>query len=202
MIKIGIVAPKNYQAIAKTLLNLFEINNISCAVEKNSKNIESKLDFLEKNGVLYTITIFNYKLIYPVLLDILIIDNAPNGRIITSALAECVGENTILIYNTDNGYLPKLEHKNAIDYGFSPNSSVTVSSIEYFPDSKAFVMCIQRALPRLFSDDIEIGEIPVCPINNRDIESQLPAVIAALLCSVPISSRKSSDNRLHLHKKS
>lgn len=202
MIKIGIVAPKNYQAIAKTLLKLFEASNIPCAIEKNSESTASRLDFMEKNGVLYTITIFNYKLIYPILLDILIIDNAPNGRIVTSALAECVGENTILIYNTDNGYLPKLEHKNAIDYGFSPNSSVTVSSIEYFSDSKAFVMCIQRSLPRLFSEDIEIGEIPVCPINNRDIESQLPAVIAALLCSVPISNQRSSHRRLYLHRKS
>lgn len=189
MIKIGILAPKNHRDITKTILNIFKEHNIYCAVGKNSKKCSSELEFLKNSDIRYAIIIFDYRLVYPVPLDILILDNAANKKIVTSPLAECVGENTILLYNTDNGYLPRLEHKNAVDYGFSPDSSVTVSSIEYFPDSKAFVLCIQRPLPRFFSDDIAIGEIPIPPINNLDIESQLPAVLAVLLCSVPITKK-------------
>ncbi len=189
MIKIGILAPDNHKEITQTLLDIFKKSHIVSAVKKNTKDIKKRLSFLEKSGIEYAIIVFDHKLIYPLTLDILIIDNAPNKSLITYSLVECVSEKTILIYNTDNGHLPKLEHDNAIDYGFSPDSSVTVSSIEYFLDYKAFILYIQRPLFNIFSEEINIGEIPVIHINNYDILSQLPAVITALICQIPIYNK-------------
>ena len=186
MIKIGILAPENHEEIAESLLDIFKINHIIAAVKTNSKNIKKQLNFLEKSGIEYSIIIFEKQLIYPIDLDILILDNAPNQRIITYSLVECVNNRTTLIYNTDNGYLPKLDHENAIDYGFSSNSSVTVSSIEYFKDSKSFILCIQRPLLNIFDEAIAIGEIPILHINNLEIYSQIPAAITALICNIPI----------------
>lgn len=197
MIKIGILAPENHEEITNTLLDIFKINHIIAAVKTNSKNIKKQLNFLEKSGIEYAIIIFNNKLIYPVTLDILIIDNAPNRRIITYSLIECVSEKTTLIYNTDNGYLPKLDHENAIDYGFSTDSSVTVSSIEYFQDSKSFILYIQRPLSNLFNEIIAIGEIPIIHINNNEISNQLPAVITALILNIPIYKKSNLPNSIN-----
>lgn len=186
MIKIGILAPDNYEEISKTFLDIFKANHIIAAIKKNSKDIKNKLAFLEKNGIEYVLIIFEQHLIYPVNLDVLILDNAPNTRLVTYSLIECISDKTILIYNTDNGYLPKLEHPNAIDYGFSQNSSVTVSSINYFPDTKSFILYIQNTIYNPFYKDISISEFHVTPINNHEISSQLPAVITALLFEIPI----------------
>lgn len=197
MIKIGILAPENHEEITKALLDLFKKNHIVTAVKQNSKNIKKQLDFLEKNSIEYAIIIFDNSLIYPITLDILIIDNAPNRRIITYSLIECISEKTILIYNTDNGYLPKIEHENAIDYGFSSNSSVTVSSIEYLADYKSFILYIQHQFSNLYGEEITIGEIPIIHINNQDISNQLPAVITALICNIPIYKKSNLTNSIN-----
>lgn len=189
MIKIGILAPQNHKEITNTLLDIFKINHIIAAVKKNSRDIKKNIAFLEKNGIEYAIIVFEKSLIYPINLDILIIDNMPNKSLITYSLIECVGEKTILIYNTDNGYLPKLEHKNAIDYGFSSNSSVSVSSIEYLPNTKSFILSVQRPLNNIYDEEITICELPIININNYDISSQLPAVIASLICNIPICNK-------------
>ena len=197
MIKIGILAPENHEEITKVLLDIFKKNHIISAVKKNSKDIKKQLKFLERNSIEYTIIIFDKPLIYPITLDILIIDNAPNQRIITYSLIECVSEKTILIYNTDNGYLPKIEHENAIDYGFSSDSSVTVSSIEYIADYKSFILYIQRPFSTLYDEEIAIGEIPIIHINNQDISNQLPAVITALICNIPIYKKSNLSNSIN-----
>ena len=158
MIKIGILAPKNHKEIVQSLLDIFKTNHIIAAVKTNSKNTKKQLDFLEKSGIEYAIVVFENQLIYPVDLDILILDNLPNQKIISYSLIECVNDNTTLIYNTDNGYLPKLEHENAIDYGFSQNSSITVSSIEYYKDLKSFILYIQRPVLNIFNEDIPIAD--------------------------------------------
>lgn len=190
MIKIGIVAPENYEEITNTLLDIFKTNHIIAAVKKNTRDIDNKLLFLEKCGIEFAIIIFETGLIYPVTLDILILDNAKNKSIITYSLIECISEKTVLIYNTDNGYLPKIEHQNAIDYGFSSNSSVNVSSIEYHKNSKSFILYIARPVLNIFGDEISIGEIPIMHINNKDIISQLPAVICALICGIKVCISK------------
>ena len=191
MITIGILAPENHKEITKTFLDIFKTNHIIPAVKKNTKEIKKQLAFLEKNGIEYAIVIFNEQLIYPVNLDILILDNAPNRHIITYSLVECVTSKTILVYNTDNGYLPKLDHEKAIDYGFCCNSGVTVSSIEYYKDSKSFILYIQRPIPNIFGENISIGEITVKRINNLDIISQLPAVISMLVLNIPVHKKSS-----------
>lgn len=197
MIKIGILAPENHEEITKALLDIFKKNHIIAAVKKNSKNIKRQLDFLERNSIEYAIIIFDKPLIYPITLDILIIDNAPNQRIITYSLIECVSNKTILVYNTDNGYLPKIEHENAIDYGFSSDSSVTVSSIEYLSDYKSFILYIQRPFSNLYDEEITIGEIPIIHINNQDISNHLPAVITALICNIPIYKKSNISNSIN-----
>ena len=186
MIKIGIMAPQNHKEITKTLLDIFKMHHIIAAVKSNSKDIKKQLYFLEKNSIEYAIIIFDNQLIYPVSLDILIIDNAPNRNIITYSLVECVNDKTILIYNTDNGCLPKLEHKNAIDFGLSSDSGITVSSTEFLSETTAFILYIQRPIQTIFCEEIPIGEIPIVHINNQDISNQLPAVILALICNIPI----------------
>lgn len=195
MIKIGILAPNNYEEITKTFLDIFKANHIIAAIKNNSKDIKNKIAFLEKNKIEYVLIIFEKHLIYPIELDILILDNAPNTRLVTYSLIECISEKTILIYNTDNGYLPKLDHPNAIDYGFSQNSSVTVSSINYFPDAKSFILYIQHTIYNPFCKDISISEFPITSINNYEISSQLPAVITALLFDIPICK---SRNKLRI----
>lgn len=197
MITIGILAPENHEEITKVLLDIFKKNHIIAAVKKNSKNLKRQLDFLERNSIEYAITIFDKPLIYPITLDILIIDNAPNQRIITYSLIECISDKTILIYNTDNGYLPKIEHKNAIDYGYSSDSSVTVSSIEYLADYKSFILYIQHPFSTLYGEEITIGEIPIIHINNQDISNQLPAVITALVCNIPIYKKSNISNSIN-----
>ncbi len=189
MIKIGILAPQNHKEITNTFLDIFKKNHIIAAIKKNSQDIKKNINFLEKNGIEYAIIVFEKSLVYPIDLDILIIDNMPNKALITYNLIECVKEKTVLVYNTDNGYLPKLEHKNAIDYGFCPNSSVTVSSIEYLPYTKSFILSIQRPLYNIYDEEITICELPVISINNYDISNQLPAVITALICNIPISNK-------------
>lgn len=186
MIKIGILAPDNYEEITKTFLDIFKANHIIAAVKNNSKDIKKKMAFLEKNMIEFALIIFDQHLIYPIDLDILILDNAPNTSLVTYSLIECVSDKTILIYNTDNGYLPKLDHPNAIDYGLSQNSSVTVSSIKYCFDTKSFILYIQHQLYNPFNEDIGISELSITPINNQEISNQLPAVITALLFDIPI----------------
>ena len=197
MIKIGILAPKNHKEIAQSLLDIFKFNHLIAAVNTNSKSTKKQLNFLEKSGIEYAIVVFENQLIYPVDLDILILDNAPNRRIITYSLIECINKKTTLIYNTDNGYLPKLEHENAIDYGFSSNSSVTVSSIEYSPDFKSFILYIQRPISNLFKETITIGEIPIIHINNQEVSNQLPAVITALILNIPIYKKSNVYNSIN-----
>ncbi len=189
MIKIGILAPQNHKEITNTFLDILKKNHIIAAVKKNLRDIKKNVTFLEKSGIEYAIIVFEEALIYPIDLDILIIDNMPNKALITYSLIECVREKTILVYNTDNGYLPKLEHKNAIDYGFSSSSSVTVSSIEYLMYTKSFILSVQRPLNNIYGEEITICELPVININNYDISSQLPAVITALICNIPICNK-------------
>lgn len=186
MIKIGILAPENCKEITKTFLDIFKLNHIVVAICENSKEIKNKISFFEKNRIEYALITFDRHLIYPVDLDILILDNAPNTTLVTYSLIECVSNKTILIYNTDNGYLPKLDHQNAIDYGFSTTSSVTVSSIDYSNEKKSFVLYVQQPLHNPFGENIFISEIPITPINNLEISNQLPAVITALLFDIPI----------------
>ncbi len=186
MIKIGILAPKNCREISKTLLDIFKLNHIVVAICENSKEIKNKVSFFEKNRIDYAIITFERHSIYPIDLDVLILDNADNTTLVTYNLVECVNDKTILVYNTDNGYLPKLEHQNAIDYGFSTTSSVTVSSIDYSNEEKSFVLYVQQPLHNPFGKDFLISEIPITPINNQEISSQLPAVITALLFDIPI----------------
>ncbi len=186
MIKIGILAPKNCKEISKTLLDIFRQNHIVVAICENTKEIKNKISFFEKNRIEYALITFDRHSIHPIDLDILILDNAHNTTLVTYSLIECVSDKTILIYNTDNGYLPKLEHQNAIDYGFSTTSSVTVSSIDYSNEEKSFILYVQQPLHNPFGKDILISEIPITPINNQEISNQLPAVITALLFDIPI----------------
>lgn len=186
MIKIGILAPGNCKKITKTLLDIFKLNHIVVAICENSKDIKNKISFFEKNRIEYVLITFKEHSIHPVDLDVLILDNAYNTSLVTYSLVECVNDKTILIYNTDNGYLPKIEHQNAIDYGFSATSRVTVSSIDYSCQKKSFVIYVQQPLHNPFSEDIPISEIPITPINNQEISSQLPAVVVALLFDIPV----------------
>ena len=97
---------------------------------------------------------------------------------------------TVLIYKTDNGYLPKIEHQNAIDYGFSSNSSVNVSSIEYVYDDKANV--IKK------TEDNYITEY-VYDSNNNVKESNTTSLIineGKFYCDVNFTSIFESDVRI------
>lgn len=185
MIKIGILAPHNDIKIQKALLHIFKDNHIIAAVKKDNINIEKELSFLERSGVLYTIIIFNEKEIFPTDIDILILDNAQNEKIVSYPLISCINKDTVLIYNTDNGYLPKLTHPNAIDYGFSKNSTVTISSVKYSKNLDfSFILCFQDFLHDIFLNPLPIGEFLVNGIPEIDLISQIPAIICAILCRV------------------
>lgn len=184
MITIGILAPKNHLQISKLLSDTLSLNKSLQAIISNNQKTQNKLDFFKKSGIEYSIVIFKATKIYPVKLDILILDNAENKKIVTPELIKCINNNTILIYNTDNGYLPNLEHPQAIDYGISPDSSVSVSSVNYHEQTTEFLIYIKREICGIFKNTIKIGELKINTKNDTQIDNLLPAVICALLCDV------------------
>ena len=184
MVKIGILACCNTAEITEALILILKTDNNTIAL-KNNYSTEND-DFL---SYIYSETHF---LIIPInqektpqfTLDILILDNPNNQRIITYDLVNCVTENTILIYNTDNGYLPKLEHPNAIDYGFSPTSTVGISSVEYLSSNTcSFIVSVQKPLNCLCGKIFPIGELLTISNSDIKIENRIPAVICSLICT-------------------
>ena len=184
MLTIGILAPNNSAEISNALQILFKHNRELFAVKKNSRTILDDIDLFEKSGIKYTIITFDKKKIYPVLLDVLILDNENNKKIVDYELVKCVGEKTILIYNTDNGYLPHIEHPNAIDYGFCSASSVSVSSINYNENNISLIISVQRSFCGLFYNTCQIGEFLIESCFITKISNLLPAVICGLVCDV------------------
>ncbi len=184
MIIIGILAPDNSSEIEKALKNIIHSKGYISAVNENSIQTKKKLALYERSGIDYSIIIFNAKKIYPVNLDILILDNAKNQKIVTLDLIKCITERTMLIYNTDNGYLPALSHPNAIDYGFDPNSAVTISSVGYNDTSTDILLYISRPLFGIFSNNIYIGELLINSEQHTDIPNLIPAIICGLVCDI------------------
>ncbi len=184
MITIGILAPDNSVQIKTALKNIIHSAGYVSAVNDNSIQTKKKLALFERSGIDYCIIVFDVRNIYPVCLDILILDNAKNQKIVTLDLIKCITEKTILIYNTDNGYLPALTHPNAIDYGFDRNSAVTVSSISYNDTSIDILLYISRPFCGIFSNNIYIGELLVSSEQQSDIQNLIPAIICGLVCDI------------------
>lgn len=184
MITIGILAPDNSVEIVNTLKDIIRQNGCVTAVNENGIQTQKKLALYERSGIEYAVVIFNPKKIYPVALDILILDNAKNQKLVTLELVKCITEKTLLIYNTDNGYLPALNHPNAIDYGFGRNSAVTISSIGYNDASVDILLCINRPFSGIFSNNIYVGELLVNTQMHSDIANLIPAIICGLVCDI------------------
>lgn len=184
MICIGILAAQNSQEIANALVTVMKSKHQLTAVKYNNPNIENEIKLFEYSGIDYALILFDRYEIYPVNLDILILDNPENKRIVSYDLLKCIKEHTIVIYNTDNGYLPYLDHPNAIDYGLNSSSAVSVSSVNYFFDSHiSFIVSVQRELSGLFST-LPIGEVRIDSDSSISISNQIPAVICALVCGL------------------
>lgn len=184
MTKIGILAPNNSTQIVNALVMIFKSDKTLVAVKKNNARIEHELNFLDRNGIKYTLIVFNTKKIYPVGLDVLILDNEQNTRLVSYDLIECMSERTILIYNTDNGFLPHINHPNAIDYGYSSTSSVTISSVNYTENSISFIVSIQREIYGLYDNILPIGEILISSGYKAELCNLLCAVICSLICGI------------------
>ena len=180
MIKIGILAQKNGEEIAQELYLRLTISDSKAVIVHDCQSVISESEYLNDNGVDYMIIIFNYKEIFPVFLDILVLDNSENENIVSYRLVDCIRENTYLIYNTDYGYLPMIEHPKAIDYGLYPNSTVSFSSIEYNFDSVSVLLSVQRPIKSIFGNEIEIGEYRFNSINKIFASN----FIAVSVCSI------------------
>ncbi len=181
MLKIGVLAEKNSSKIVDSLTVILKSNNNLIAIKNNSNRILKDVDFFEKNGIEYSIIIFNSSKIYPVSLDILILDNEDNKRIVSYELIKCIGENTILIYNTDNGYLPHIEHPNAIDYGFCSDSTVSISSVDYSDNKISLIVSIQKPFQGIYEDYFDICEFLIETKYITKISNLIPAVICGLV---------------------
>ena len=182
MLKIGIYACENTAEIIEALLLILKDSNSSVAI-KNNQNY--KMDDILRcayQEIDYILIPLNDKNIHPVTLDILILDNPNNKNIVTYELVDCISEDTILIYNTDNNYLPKLEHPNAIDYGFSQESTVSISSVEYNESACSFMLSVTKSFPCLCGDMCPIGEILITCNSDIKLENRIPAVICGIVC--------------------
>ena len=184
MTKIGILAPNNSTQIVNALVMIFKSDRKVVAVKKNNPKTDYELNFLDKSGIKYALIIFNEKKIYPVELDVLILDNEQNSKLVSYDLVECMSEKTILIYNTDNGFLPHINHPNAIDYGYNPTSSVTISSVNHRENSISFIVSIQREICGMFDNILPIGEILINSKYKAELCNLLSAVICSLVCGI------------------
>lgn len=183
MTTIGIFACTNTSEIIEALLLLLKNDRNTVALKSYYDESEADFEFYNYSEADYVLIPFSRNHIYPVTLDILILDNPDNKRIVTYDLIKCIDENTILIYNTDNGYLPKLEHPNAIDYGFSQTSTVSISSIEYLGSSSySFIISVQENFKCLNGGIYPVGEILINCSSDIKIENRIPAVICGLVC--------------------
>ncbi len=184
MVKIGILACCNTAEITEALILTLKTADNTVAL-KNNYNTEND-EFLSYifSDTDYLIIPINHEKTPQFTLDILILDNPNNKRIITYDLVNCVTDDTILIYNTDNGYLPKLEHPNAIDYGFSPMSTVGISSVEYSDcNTCSFIVSVQKPINCLCGKIFPIGELLTISNSDIKIENRIPAVICSLICT-------------------
>jgi len=184
LVKIGILACENTAQITEALILILKTSNNTITIKNNYNSEDDDLLSFIYSDTDYLIIPINHKKAPKFTLDILILDNPNNKRIITYDLVNCVRENTILIYNTDNGYLPKLEHPNAIDYGFSASSTVGISSIEYSDyNTCSFIVSVQKPLNCLCGEIFPIGELLTISNSDIKIENRIPAVICSLICT-------------------
>lgn len=185
MVVIGISAAKNSLQIAKALLLIIKSNKKVAAVKHCSALSAKEVKIFSMHGIDYFLIIFDSEKIYPVNLDILILDNPDNLFFLDINLFKCIGNQTVLIYNTDNDFLPHIEHPNAIDYGLCTNSSISISSVSYLPNSHiSLCVCIQKKFSNPIYRCIDIGEIHVDSKFKFDISNQLAAIICAFICGL------------------
>lgn len=185
MVVIGISAAKNSLQIANTLLLIIKSNKKVAAVKHYSRLTSRDAELFSLHGIDYFLIIFDTEKIYPVNLDILILDNPDNLFFLDINIIKCIGNKTVLIYNTDNDFLPRIEHPNAIDYGLCAKSSVSISSVSYLPNSHiSLCVCIQKKFSNPIYRCIDIGEIHVDSKFKFDISNQLAAIICAFICGL------------------
>ena len=184
MIKIGILAPGNSDEIIDSLVNMLKKCKKMVAVKQNSRRINNDIRLYEKTGIEYVFIEFGNKRIYPVDIDIMILDNARNDNIVSYDLIKCISDNTVLIYNTDSGYLPYIDHPNAIDYGFGINSCVGISSISYSDNKISVIVSIQRPFIGLFFNKIDVCEFSVEVFAINKTVNIIPGIIILLLCDL------------------
>lgn len=177
MIKIGVYAFENTQEIIDALLLLLKSSNNSVIIKNYPlENTEISCDFI--------LIPFKNNEACPIPVDILILDNPNNLNLLNNSFINYFSENTILIYNTDNGFLPKIEHPKAIDYGFSQNSSVTISSIKYNNNLPiSFILSVQKSFTNIFGNSYPIGETIIFTNSDFKIENSIPAVICNMICT-------------------
>lgn len=182
MVKIGILACQNTSEITDALILILKNSDKSVAIKSSLSEYINTAGFYDYSEIDYLLITIEPGHICPCTLDILILDNPVNKRIVTRDLIQCIDDDTILIYNTDNGYLPKIEHPNAIDYGFSPKSTVSVSSVKYDSGmSCSFIVSVQDNFRCLSGKSYPIGEILISCNSDIKLENRLPAVICGLV---------------------
>ena len=184
MLKIGVLSPKNSTEIVEALISLIKSKNLLVAVKKNNPRIFSELSFFSECGIDFSIIVFEKSAVYPIDLDILILDNEYREQIVSYDLIRCIGEKTFLIYNTDNDTLPLIEHPNAIDYGYSAKSSVTISSIDYTDNEISFIISVQREFSGIYNNRLEIGEFLIKSKFIANVTNILPAVICCIVSDI------------------
>lgn len=185
MIVIGVLAPGNSFKIVNHLKRFFKRNNKRVAVIKGVNTHESELLGLMNIGTDYCIIIFNTVHICPHYVDILILDNMKNEKIVSYDLIKCISPNTRLVYNIDNDYLPFIEHPYAIDYGLRRNATVTISSIDDKIDGMNFFFCLQKPISTLFNTQHDEGEVFVSAgFEKSDVSNILPTITCGILCGL------------------
>ncbi len=183
MTVIGILAPASSHQIETALKKMFAKNHKRVATVRGLRTMDDELFALRRIGTDYCIILFQKERIYPHYVDILIVDNSGNDRIISYDLIKCISPSTRLIYNTDHQAMPVIQHPNAIDYGLSRDATVTVSSIDPKSEGTSFVYCIQRPIRTLFDEPMDQGEVLVSS-DKGDVTNLLPTVTCGLLCGI------------------
>ncbi len=158
--------------------------NIGILEDSNDKKILKAIDSILFFEVIdsvkaYFLDIYNYD-IYN--FDIIIIDKNIEEYGLSSRL-ENIDKRAIILINNDNKILcPKFNNtKNIINYGFSFDSDITLSSTL----ENTIQFCIQKSLPTLYGEIVEPKEFSLLlPKDIQNIYSILPVVSALILSGI------------------
>ena len=180
MVKIGIYARKNTPEITEALILL---------LKKSDNRVALKTDFAGCSFESTSYDNIDYLIIplesvkrCPTALDIIIFDCPNIFAVKLCKILSNMNSNAILIYNSDRGSIPEFQKYNCVDYGFSKDCVVSISSVgSEYGSEKTFTVSVQEGFKRLSGTTYPICDVMVDCCSDIKLENRIPAVICGLI---------------------